>query len=124
VRKALDELFGKRFGRAPRAPVPLVLYSRPGCHLCEVMKAEIARARLSRPYRLEERSIDDDEELRERWKHSIPVLEIGGRIAFKGRLDAPELERKFERLADQWTAAQEDRGREPGEARSDAEGGG
>jgi hypothetical protein len=67
------------------------------------MKAEIGRARLARAYRLEERDLDrEDPQVRERWKHSIPVLEIGGRVAFKLRLTPAELERKFERLAREW----------------------
>ena len=77
----------------------LVLYSRPGCHLCELMKAELARARPSRPYRLTEVNIDLDPALVERFGRSIPVLEIAGRVAFKTKLGAAEFERKLERLA-------------------------
>ena len=40
----------------------------------------------------------------ERFGESIPVLEIGGRVAFKGRLEAGGLERKFRRLAEAWLA--------------------
>jgi hypothetical protein len=101
VRKVLDAFLGRGAGE----PVPVRLYSRPGCHLCDVMKAELGRARLSRRYELEEVDIDRDDDLRRRFGHSIPVLEIGGRVAFKGRLTASELERKFERLAGEWDAA-------------------
>jgi len=80
-------------------PVPMVLYTRPGCHLCEEMKREIARARLRRPYSLTEVDIDSDPALAAEHGQSIPVLTIGGRKAFKARLNAAELERKFERLA-------------------------
>jgi hypothetical protein len=103
VRKVLDAILRRRGGD----PVPVRLYSRPGCHLCDVMKTELARARLSRRYELEEVDIDRDDDLRRRFGHSIPVLEIGGRIAFKGRLTAAELERKFERLAGEWEASRE-----------------
>ena len=112
VRKVFDELLG----RPGRDPVPLVLYSRPGCHLCEVMKAQITRARLSRPYRLDEVNIDGDPELYQRWGRSIPVLSIGGRVAFKAKLDSGQFERKFERLAAEW-----ERSRERGGAPSAAE---
>jgi glutaredoxin len=98
VRKFLDAFLGRGGGE----PVPVRLYSRPGCHLCDVMKTELSRARLSRRFELEEVDIDRDDDLRRRFGHSIPVLEIGGRIAFKGRLTVPELERKFERLAGEW----------------------
>jgi len=85
--------------RARRAPVPLRLYTRPGCHLCSVMKDQIARARLSAPHVLEEVDIDRDPELVRRHGRSIPVLEIGGRPAFKGRMELADFERKFARRA-------------------------
>ncbi len=94
----LRRLFGRRSSPSP-APVPLVLYTRGGCHLCEEMKREIARARLDAPHALREVDIDRDPELVRRFDRSVPVLEIAGRIAFKGRLSAAELERKFARLA-------------------------
>lgn len=80
------------------APVPMVLYTRPGCHLCEEMKREIGRARLGRATELREVDIDGDPALVARFDLSIPVLEIAGRVAFKGRLDAAALARKLERI--------------------------
>ena len=89
--------------RSARPPVPLVLYTRPGCHLCEVMKAQLAAVRLPE-HTLGEVDITGDAALEARHGHSIPVLTIGGRTAFKGRLDPAELPRKFERLAAAWRA--------------------
>jgi glutaredoxin len=80
-------------------PVPLVLYTRPGCHLCDEMKSELGRARPSRELVLSEVDIETDPELEERFGRSIPVLEIAGRVAFKGRLTAADFERKLERIA-------------------------
>lgn len=88
-------------------PVPMVLYTRPGCGLCEEMVEEIRRARPGRPWSLTEVDIDGDPELERRHGTSIPVLWIGGRLAFKGRLTAAELERKFARLAGEWDRARE-----------------
>ena len=99
MRKLLDKLLG----RARPEPVPLTLYSRPGCHLCELMLAQIESARVSRPFRVTEVNIDTDPELQRRFSRSIPVLEIGGRVAFKGRLEAREFAAKFERLAGEWS---------------------
>jgi len=79
------------------APVPLRLYTKPGCHLCDEMKREIARARCTVPVELVEVNIERDPELAERHGRSIPVLEIAGRVAFKGRLEAAELEKKLAR---------------------------
>jgi glutaredoxin len=84
------------FGKKEEA-LRLVLYTRPGCHLCEEMKAEISRARLGGSCTLEEVDIDSDPALVQRHGRSIPVLEIDGRPAFKGRCTAEELRRKVER---------------------------
>jgi len=94
IRRAL-----RRLGLAPRsAPIELVLYSRPGCHLCEEMKAELARARVRPSFLLREVDIETDADLLERHQRSIPVLEIAGRTAFKGRLTVRDFERKYHRI--------------------------
>jgi hypothetical protein len=67
-------------------PLPdLVLYGRPGCHLCddahELLVALLAqRVAEGRPApALIERSIDDDESLHDRYAFTIPVVTAGGR---------------------------------------------
>ena len=82
-----------------RAPVPVVLYTRPQCHLCEEMKAELARARTRVDFELEEVDVDSDQALADQHGLSIPVLMIAGRPAFKGRLTAEDFVRKLERRA-------------------------
>ena len=77
----------------------LRLYTRAGCPLCDEMKAGLARARVRVPFELVEVDIEHDAELLARHGRSIPVLEIAGRVAFKGRLRAADFERKFARLA-------------------------
>ena len=79
-------------------PVELVLYSRLDCPLCDEMKEELGRTKPGRPTRLREVNIDGDPELEARHGLSVPVLEIAGRVAFKGRMTASEFERKFDRL--------------------------
>ena len=61
------------------------------------MKEQLSAARTSRPFVLAEVDVDTDETLAERFGRSVPVLEIAGRVAFKGRLETAEFERKFER---------------------------
>jgi len=82
-----------------RGPAPrVVLYTRPGCHLCDEMKALLRRSRVRPPFDLEEVDIETAPELLERFERSIPVLEIGGRVAFKGRLTPETFRRKYERI--------------------------
>ena len=67
----------------------VVLYSRPGCHLCEDAKAVLAQARARVPFDFQEVDISTDPDLFEEHKWHIPVIEIDGRTAFKLRV-APE----------------------------------
>ena len=83
---------------APRAKaVPVELYTRRDCPLCDRMQSELERARPAVPYRLRVIDIEGDAELEARHGLSIPVLSIAGRPAFKGRLTAAEFERKLMR---------------------------
>ena len=68
----------------------VILYSKPGCHLCDVMKAEIATADCADLYTLEEVNIEDGETLLARYRFDIPVLAINGVEAFKHRLTREE----------------------------------
>jgi hypothetical protein len=67
-------------------PLPdLVLYTRPGCHLCEeardIVQAVLEdRAAHGLPLpRVVERNIEDDPELHRQYLERIPVLELEGR---------------------------------------------
>ena len=86
-------------GRRPERRVPLVLYTRADCPLCDAMKAEIARAGIEGLATLDEVDIASDPALEQRYGRSIPVLAIAGRPAFKGRLTAGELRAKLLRAA-------------------------
>lgn len=87
-----------------RAPLRLTLYTRPGCHLCDEMKAELARAHGGPAWVLEEVDIARDPALEARHGLSIPVLAIEGRPAFKGRLTAAEFRAKLSRRAQEIAA--------------------
>jgi hypothetical protein len=68
----------------------LILYSKPGCHLCEEMKAEISKANCAALYELQEINIESDAELFARYRNDIPVLSINGVEAFKHRLSSAD----------------------------------
>ena len=88
----------RRFGRVDRgAPIELVLYTRASCHLCDDMKAEIARAGVAQLFTLVEVDVDSDPKLAAEHGLSIPVLALDGRALFKGRLTAEALRRKLGR---------------------------
>jgi len=76
----------------------ITIYSRPGCHLCDEMKAVVTRGlqRLNAAARVEEIDISTDAELEARYGLEIPVLLVDGRKAAKYRIT----EQEFVRLLD------------------------
>jgi glutaredoxin len=71
--------------------IALTIYSRPGCHLCEEMKAVVDTVARSIPLSLEEVDISTDPALEARYGLEIPVLLVDGRKAAKYRIAEGEL---------------------------------
>jgi len=73
----------------------IVIYSKPGCGLCDKVKHQLRRLQPALGFKWREVSILDDAEAYERFKDDIPVVFINGEKAFQHHLD----ERQFaERL--------------------------
>ena len=64
----------------------VTLYSRPGCHLCEIALATLSAAQAQHPFELEIRDIDDDPNDFERFRYEIPVVEVDGREVARHRV--------------------------------------
>jgi thiol-disulfide isomerase/thioredoxin len=79
----------------PGVVIVLTLYSRPGCHLCEDMKAVVQRVAhaAGAPITVEEIDISTDADLEARYGLEIPVLLVDGRKAAKYRVTEGELAR-------------------------------
>jgi len=71
------------------------LYSRPGCHLCDEMKAIVRRVMQTAgaPIVLEEVDISTDAGLEARYGVEIPVLLIDGTKVAKYRIAETDLRR-------------------------------
>ena len=69
----------------------LTIYSRPGCHLCDEMKAVVRRVSASIPISLEEIDISGDTELERVYGLEIPVLLADGKKVAKYRIGEGEL---------------------------------
>ena len=73
-------------------PIPRVtLYSRPGCHLCEVVKEQLETIRREMDFHIEERNIDEEASLRERYNDDIPVVAVNGQDVFQHRIHIGKL---------------------------------
>jgi glutaredoxin len=71
----------------------VVLYSRPGCHLCDVAREAILSQRDRLGFAFEEVDIEADEELELEYGIRIPVVEVDGEEAFEVTVDAERLAR-------------------------------
>lgn len=67
----------------------VVLYSRNGCHLCE----EAVTSLIAHGIQPEVIDIDTDPKLIEQHTNCVPVVEIDGKIRFRGRVDPVLLRR-------------------------------
>ncbi|GAC1316162.1 MAG: hypothetical protein NVSMB25_01350 [Thermoleophilaceae bacterium] len=71
--------------------IEVVLYAKPGCHLCEQAHAEVLRARTLRSFELREVDISLDPGLHRLYGERIPVVEVAGRVGFEYHVDADAL---------------------------------
>ena len=74
----------------------VVVYSRPGCHLCDEAKAAIENSNCSDHFTLEEVNIESDQELLDKYKYDIPVIAIDGVEAFIHRVDPKEFKTRIQ----------------------------
>ncbi len=82
---------------ATSGPRDLTLYTRPGCHLCDGMKKQIAPLVAHYGARLREVNIDADPVLRARYNDEVPVLFLGTRKVAKYSVDVEQLRRQLEK---------------------------
>lgn len=80
----------------PEAP-KVVVYSRKGCHLCEVVKESLGKLSRRGGFTWQEIDVDSDAELRRKFNDEVPVVFIDDRKAFKYRMDEQEFLRKLTR---------------------------
>jgi glutaredoxin len=69
----------------------VVLYTKAGCHLCDIAKERLARVRREQEFDLEEVDIAGDPGLLERFGTRIPVVTIDGEFAFEHRVVVDEM---------------------------------
>jgi len=65
------------------AATAVVLFGRPGCHLCDEALEVLERVRADVPFALEKRDITTDDALHRAYLERIPVVTIDGEEAFE-----------------------------------------
>ena len=76
-------------------PGDVVVYSRKGCHLCEIVKESLVKLHKQGGFTWREIDVDSDAEIRRLYNDEVPVVFINGRKAFKYRMDEQEFLRKL-----------------------------
>ena len=76
-------------------PRDVTIYSRPGCHLCEEAKEQIAPLLKEFGAHLTEINIDEDAQLRAQYDYDVPVIFLGARKAAKHRVDLVQFRRQL-----------------------------
>ncbi len=77
----------------------LILYGRPGCHLCDDAR-EILRSLAGSPpaFAIEEVDIESDDRLLARYVERIPVIELDGEVVGELLIDADGLRARLDTL--------------------------
>ena len=79
----------------------VIVYSRPGCHLCDEAKEAIKLAGCDEAFELEEINIQTSRELLLLYQFDIPVIMIDGEEAFRHRVDTERFRELMLRHDDQ-----------------------
>ena len=74
-------------------PLHVVLYTRVGCHLCDDVKRLLMKFGEQHGFNFEEVDIDRQPELKARYGHCVPVVEIDGKVRFRGKVNEVLLRR-------------------------------
>ena len=67
----------------------VILYTRQGCHLCDEAQSTLRSHGLV-PQMVD---VDQDDNLKARFDTCVPVVEINGKVRFRGRVDEVLLRR-------------------------------
>ena len=78
-------------------PSEVVVYSRKGCHLCEIVKESLGKLQRQGRFTWREVDVDSNPEYHRLYTDEVPVVFINGRKAFKYRMDEREFLRKLSR---------------------------
>ena len=73
----------------------VILYTRKGCHLCEIVKESLVKLERHGSFTWREIDVDSNAEIRRLYTDEVPVVFINGRKAFKYRMNEQEFLRKL-----------------------------
>jgi glutaredoxin len=69
----------------------VTLYSKAGCHLCDVARAHLEELAATHEIIIDEIDIRRDTSLFERYRYRIPVIVVDGSERLEGRIEASQI---------------------------------
>ena len=85
--------YRRRKSDSTRPALEVVLYSRPGCHLCEDAKSILDELNRSYAFHVSVVDIETDPELTRLYGEEVPVVSLNGKVRFRGRVNRVLLKR-------------------------------
>ena len=76
----------------------IVVYGRPGCHLCDDTLAVLERIRADTPFALETIDIEGDDALLRAYLERIPVVALDGLEVYDYHVDEADLRARLARV--------------------------
>ena len=76
----------------------IVVYGRPGCHLCDDALAVLERIRADTPFALETIDIEGDDALLRAYIERIPVVAVDGLEVYDYHVDEADLRARLARV--------------------------
>jgi glutaredoxin len=76
----------------------VILYGRPGCHLCDDALAVLERVRADRPFALRTVNIEDDDAVFRAYLERIPVVVVDGEEVYDYHVDERDLRARLARV--------------------------
>lgn len=73
----------------------VVVYSRKGCHLCELVKETLTKLERRGGFKWQDIDVDSDLELRRKYNDEVPVVFIDGYKGFKYRMTEQDFLRRL-----------------------------
>jgi glutaredoxin len=80
------------------APAEVVLYGRPGCHLCDDALAVLERVRADTAFDLRTVNIEDDDAMLRAYLERIPVVTVDGEEVYDYHVDEADLRVRLARV--------------------------
>jgi glutaredoxin len=87
-------------GRRLRPDLHFVFFTRKGCHLCDEALATLRVSQKEHRFALDVRDVDANSEWVAKYDKCVPVVEVNGKVRFRGGVNRVLLRRLLDAKAD------------------------